>query len=245
MALVLMCAVATVEVAAMDDSGKVPVPTPRPSLLSAFTVPVPISKPSAVEKARFRIERILTDLPSEETRCRDRLEQLGVRFTPAAAVTGNGGCGIPHPVKVSRLPGGIALSSSTVLNCQATEALANWVREGVAPAARRIYGTELVGIDQYATYDCRTRNSQSGAKLSEHAKGSAIDIGRFVLADGTVVEVGFPAKGEDRRERFLKTVRDAGCEHFTTVLGPGSDTFHENHFHFDMAQRRSGYRYCR
>ena len=31
---------------------------------------------------------------------------------------------------------------------------------------------------------------------------------------------------------------------FTTVLGPASDGFHENHVHVDLAERRSGYRIC-
>ena len=100
-------------------------------------------------------------------------------------------------------------------------------------------------IDQFSSYVCRTRNSQNGAKLSEHAKGSAIDVGRFTLADGTVIEVGFPGKKESRRKQFLKALRDTGCTYFTTVLGPGSDGYHKDHFHFDMAQRRRGYRYCR
>jgi hypothetical protein len=29
------------------------------------------------------------------------------------------------------------------------------------------------------------------------------------------------------------------------VLGPGSDGYHENHVHVDLAPRRSGYRLCR
>jgi hypothetical protein len=29
-----------------------------------------------------------------------------------------------------------------------------------------------------------------------------------------------------------------------TVLGPGSDGFHENHVHVDLAERRGNYRIC-
>jgi hypothetical protein len=28
------------------------------------------------------------------------------------------------------------------------------------------------------------------------------------------------------------------------VLGPGSDGYHEDHIHIDLAERRSGYRIC-
>jgi hypothetical protein len=42
------------------------------------------------------------------------------------------------------------------------------------------------------------------------------------------------------REKFHASV----CARFTTVLGPGSDWYHEDHVHLDLAERRSGYRIC-
>ena len=42
------------------------------------------------------------------------------------------------------------------------------------------------------------------------------------------------------RERL----KASACVRFTTVLGPASDGFHENHIHVDLAERRSGYRIC-
>ena len=184
-------------------------------------------------------------LPEEERLCRQRLERLDVTFKPAERIVGSGGCGIRCPLRVSRLPGGIKLSGKTYLNCPAAEQLALWTGLSAAPVAMRIYGSKLARINQFSSYVCRTRNSQNGAKLSEHAKGSVIDLGRFTLADCTTVEVGFPGKTETRRKRFLKSLRDDGCTHFTTVLGPGRDVHHKDHFHFDLAQRRRGYRYCR
>ena len=46
---------------------------------------------------------------------------------------------------------------------------------------------------------------------------------------------------------FLKEVRKAACGPFTTVLGPGSDPYHSDHFHLDLAQRGKTGRglYCR
>ena len=43
-----------------------------------------------------------------------------------------------------------------------------------------------------------------------------------------------------QREAVLQSV----CARFTTVLGPGSDWYHEDHIHLDLAERRSGYRIC-
>ena len=39
-------------------------------------------------------------------------------------------------------------------------------------------------------------------------------------------------------------VRKTVCARFTTVLGPGSDGYHENHVHMDLAERASGHRMC-
>ena len=39
-------------------------------------------------------------------------------------------------------------------------------------------------------------------------------------------------------------MRKSVCTRFTTVLGPGSDGYHEDHIHIDLAERRSGYRIC-
>jgi hypothetical protein len=209
-------------------------------------IPVPKQRPSVLEMERSRSkQQASSGLPDEERVCRSRLKRLGVRFSPVKRISGKGGCGIRYPIELSRLPGGVKLSGRTILNCSAGEALAKWTSESAAPAAKRIYGSKLVRIDQFASYACRSRNSKNGAKLSEHAKGSAVDLGRFILADGTTVEVGFPGPTALRRKRFLKKLRDAGCRFFTTVLGPGSDAYHKDHFHFDLAQRRRGYRYCR
>lgn len=47
----------------------------------------------------------------------------------------------------------------------------------------------------------------------------------------------------DSRMRFLKEVHASACRVFGTVLGPEANREHENHFHFDMAERKSS-TYC-
>jgi len=34
------------------------------------------------------------------------------------------------------------------------------------------------------------------------------------------------------------------CTRFSTVLGPGSDGYHEDHIHLDLAERRGNYKIC-
>ena len=48
-----------------------------------------------------------------------------------------------------------------------------------------------------------------------------------------------------RQRGLLNNVRSDACDYFTTVLGPGYDIFHRDHFHFDLMQRRNGHRACR
>ena len=42
------------------------------------------------------------------------------------------------------------------------------------------------------------------------------------------------------RESVLRSV----CARFPTVLGPGSDWYHEDHIHLDLMERRNNYRIC-
>ncbi len=50
-----------------------------------------------------------------------------------------------------------------------------------------------------------------------------------------------PPNGE---QLFLRKGHEAACEIFGTVLGPEANNAHRNHFHVDMAERRSG-SYCK
>jgi hypothetical protein len=43
---------------------------------------------------------------------------------------------------------------------------------------------------------------------------------------------------------FREGLRQSVCARFMTVLGPGSDGYHEDHVHVDLAERRGGYRIC-
>ena len=133
----------------------------------------------------------------------------------------------------------IAVVPPAIVRCTLAEAVVQWVRENLVPAARALNGT-LKSIDNYASYDCRGRNRIAGAKLSEHGKANALDIRSIRLAGGAVVELTDPHVAKDVRENL----RASTCARFTTVLGPGSDGYHENHIHVDLAARAGGYRMC-
>jgi hypothetical protein len=44
---------------------------------------------------------------------------------------------------------------------------------------------------------------------------------------------------------FLGEVQYGACHIFSTVLAPGSDRYHHDHIHLDLAHRASGRSYCK
>lgn len=143
------------------------------------------------------------------------------------------GCGLRDGVRVTSVSG-VRLSQAATIDCDTARALNSWVREVVQPA----YGGDVAELKIAAHYICRPRNNKKGAKISEHGRGKAIDIGGFVLDSGKVLTVA----GDYNRK--MRKVHKGACGIFGTTLGPGSDGYHEDHLHFDTAQSRSG-PYCR
>jgi hypothetical protein len=64
-------------------------------------------------------------------------------------------------------------------------------------------------------------------------------VGGDSWGDGLLGSLGLSKTGS-----FLGNIRKDACSYFTTVLGPGSDPYHGNHFHVDVLERRGGYRIC-
>ena len=151
------------------------------------------------------------------------------------------GCGVPNPVKVTSV-GGVRLTQAAIMDCNTARALKTWVDDAVKPEVGRL-GGGVEALKVAAHYVCRTRNHRPGAKISEHGKGKAIDISAIVLRNGVELTV---LKGwRDRIQgRILRRLHSRACGPFGTVLGPESDRFHQDHFHFDTASHRGG-PYCR
>lgn len=149
-------------------------------------------------------------------------------------------CGIKDAVRI-RAVSGVALSQQALMNCETAQALKTWVERGLKPAFRR--RGPVVEMKVVAHYSCRTRNNQPGARISEHGKGKAIDIAAFTMMDGEVITV-LKGWGQGTTLKPLRKAYKAACGPFGTTLGPGSDRYHRDHFHFDTAHHRSG-PYCR
>lgn len=170
----------------------------------------------------------------------DRIGTGAFQAEKLGRVSGPGACGVEDAYSVVQA-GGIRLSRPATLSRKAARQLDVWLRTEAIPAIGN-RGGGLVEIRVASHYACRTRNSRPGARLSEHAKGNAIDISAFVLADGTRLTVLDDWNGPN--SRLMRRLHASACGPFGTVLGPNSDRHHQDHFHFDVADYRSG-AYCR
>jgi hypothetical protein len=178
----------------------------------------------------------------EPSACQIRLGGIAAAV-PLAPLIGPGDCGALDVVRLDAVlltdQRRVAVEPPAVLRCEMAEAVARWVREDVVGAAVPL-GAPLIGIENFDSYECRSRNRLPGAKTSEHGKANALDVRALKLLGRRAVELTDPTVAHVLRENL----RASACARFTTVLGPGSDGYHESHIHLDLAERRGGYRAC-
>ena len=209
---------------------EVPLPPPRPlpyADVPATAEPPPIS---------------VDDLTAEPSECRQRLQTLA-DVTPITLIEGPGACGGDDMVRLQAIrladQNRIPVMPAPMLRCSMATALVDWVREDVTAHVGAL-GANLRSVNNFGDYECRGRNRIAGAKISEHGKGNAIDIRGFSLDNGRTIELTDVTVSTD----FRNALRTSACARFTTVLGPGSDGYHNGHIHLDLAERHNGYRIC-
>jgi hypothetical protein len=256
----------------MTDADRVVVPpkrSPQPQRSDLSAAPrwgdqSPVTQPSRPKPAPQEVAMLMPDNPAEmrqsprldappggpmptsEIACRRELKRMGVEFVDKPRISDGPSCGIDYPVSLSGLSGNIDVKPAVTLNCQTTLAFAKWVKSELAPSARLRYLTGIGSIQPMGGYSCRRMNNsrQKYNPMSEHARGNAIDIGRFTLKNGHDIDIRKKGFFSFREAGLLKAVRSDSCKYFNTVLGPGSNKEHWNHFHFDLRSRGNGNRYC-
>jgi len=210
-------------------------------LATAQAVPLPRSRPEQISTAAPTPEGTAEE--AAPSACRLRLTAELAVAPSLPALIGPGECAVEDAVRLEAVwladKTRVTVTPPAVVRCSFAEAIVRWVREDLAPAVRPM-GGPLKSVDNYDAYDCRGRNRMVGAKLSEHGKGNALDVRSLRLANGTVLELTDPQVAKEFRDR----VRKDACARFSTVLGPGSDGYHESHVHVDLAERAGGYRMC-
>lgn len=195
----------------------------------------PAPEPTAVPPGTVEVETPVEPVP--DPIC-DALEgSKEAEFERLPRLT-EGECGALTPIKLIAIrpkdSQPVTLDPPITTQCAIASSLVTWVRDSLQPTALKHLGETVKALQGTGGYQCRTRNHVAGAKMSEHAKANAIDIGYFQQMSGKTVKVG------DTTEpglSFMAEIRDKACGPFTTVLGPGSDPSHAEHFHLDLAKR--------
>jgi hypothetical protein len=169
--------------------------------------------------------------------------QITIRDQP---LEGAGTCGMNRPLKVQAFTGGaVTLTSAATLACPMVPKTDTWLNAVVQPAAQNILGAQIIEI-RAGSYSCRAMNNGSGtSRRSEHSYGNALDVFSFRLNDGRNITVKDGWRGSPEEQNFLREIFVGACDHFSTVLGPGSDMFHYDHFHLDLARHNGGKHICR
>jgi hypothetical protein len=225
--------------------------TSSPQARSAHSVPQPRSPPLVLPEqfappqeayASFPEPDGAAGAPAAPSACQLRLAKVAV-FQALGTLIGPGDCGAPDAVQLQAvvLPDQtkVAVSPPATLRCPMAEQMANWLRDDVAPMLAES-GPPLRVLDNFDSYECRGRNRVRAAALSEHGRADALDVRGFRLADGRELGLTDINVAKDLRQK----VRSSACARFSTVLGPGSDGYHEEHVHLDLAERRNGYKLC-
>lgn len=180
--------------------------------------------------------------------CEQKLKTRRISFKVEKQIIDEKGCIVERPIIINNLSDGIALSQEMTLRCEVVIAMDDWIKTIVRPSAKLYLDQDIKSLKTSTSYHCRTRNNKPGGKISEHGFANGADITGFELADHTVINVSSNADNLNDKAilnaQFHAAVRAGACAYFSTVLGPGANITHQDHFHFDLAYRKSGYRLC-
>lgn len=211
----------------------------RGLLLAAFLILAGCAGGDRHARAPEPPRRVGLDAP--ETRmCMADLRRAGVRFEPLPDRDFGGGCLAFASVKLTDI--GVPTTNLTAMTCPLARTFAAWVKNGIAPAARVYFATELVRVESFGSYSCRNINGAQAGRRSEHASANAVDIAAFVLADGRRISIKADWQSPDPQVRaFLRTIHASACKRFQTVLSPDYNALHADHLHLDMGRGP----YCR
>ena len=222
----------------------VPLPKPRPAEAPAIEADHPAdAKQPPAEAERPPEQAAPAPAPYQPSACRLALSEAIAIAPSIPDIHGAGGCGGEDLVRLEAvvLPDNhrVAVKPAATLRCAMASAIADWVRTDVAQLAVSL-GSIVTDLDNFDSFECRGRNRVAGAPLSEHGRANALDVRSFKLADGRSISLTDRTVPRDLREHVLHSV----CARFSTVLGPGSDWYHEDHIHLDLMARHNDYKIC-
>ncbi|PDT90530.1 extensin [Bradyrhizobium sp. Y36] len=232
-------------------AARIPLPRPRPEEAPKAQEQAPAEAEGKPSSDKASADKPAANKPAEAapppekqaSACRLALTEEIAIAPSIPDIRGPGACGGEDLVRLEAviLPDKrkVTVKPAAILRCTMASAIADWLRKDMVPLATSL-GTTIGELDNFDSFECRGRNRVAGALLSEHGKANALDVRGIKLANGQSIGLTDRTMPREVRERVLHSV----CSRFSTVLGPGSDWYHEDHIHLDLAQRRNDYRIC-
>src|SRR6202790_2645245 len=238
--------------AALPASASVPLPKARPAEapvpepekpVAARPAPAEPAKPAERAAPAETAKPVEQAAPAAPSACRLALTEEIAIAPSIPDIHAPGGCGGEDLVRLEAvvLPDKrrVSLKPAATLRCTMASAIADWIRTDMAPLATGL-GSVISDLDNFDSYDCRGRNGVASAPLSEHGRANALDVRALKLANGQSISLTDRTVSRELRESVLQSV----CARFSTVLGPGSDWYHEDHIHLDLMERHNNYKIC-
>jgi hypothetical protein len=226
----------------------IPLPRPRPAEAPSAApekkeAEKPGGKDTGKDAAREADKPAEPPAPPPPSACRLALTETIAIAPSIPDIRGPGGCGGEDLVRLEAVvladKRQVPVKPAAILRCRMATTVAEWIRSDIAPLAAKL-GSQISDLDNFDSYECRGRNRVAGALLSEHARANALDVRGFKLANGRTLSLTDRNLARETRESVLHSA----CTRFSTVLGPGSDWYHEDHIHLDVMERRNNYRIC-
>jgi hypothetical protein len=186
---------------------------------------------------------------STEAACHQGLSDGGVTFQTVAKSEAPG---VAWPIKLTSAVDGVLIhggnkdAPTNYLDCRLALALLAW--------APRLREQGVIGLEHYSAYR-RDAVVAGTANPSGHAIGSAIDIGRFEMRDGSKLSVledwtnrargADPCQAWPTDDEAARIMRKLVCdayhdELFQTVITPHYNDAHQNHVHLEIAPKSEG-----
>jgi hypothetical protein len=229
------------------EQATLPLPKPRPA-------DAPVTEPEG--PAAAKPAPAATDKPAEQTSsppappappppsaCRLALTDAIAIAPSIPDIKGPGECGGEDLVRLEAvvLPDKrrVSVKPAAIMRCAMASQIVDWIRIDMAPLATSL-GSVVSDLNNLDSFECRGRNGIAGAKMSEHGRANALDVHDLKLANGQSISFTDRTVPRDVRETVLHSM----CARFSTVLGPGSDGYHEDHIHLDLMERRNNYKIC-
>jgi len=189
LALVALCACAPA-LAANVEGDAPPLPDRNP-LRQTSPVAAPVKPPPPpLPGEQPTVPWTEAEIEAAKAKCKEVLTGDPLDYEQLPPIK-EGICGTPAPVLLRAVGTDqkVVINPPATMSCPMADVLGEWLRDTVQLEAKKLFGSQVVKIQNASSYVCRNRYGGSSTPLSEHALANAFDVSEFVLANGTRITV--------------------------------------------------------